>query len=355
MSARVLSFFLAFHPVAKTCRGFQVSLPGLGPKPRHVQNEGRDWRNGYSGANIFYRTGLFNSENDGEPEFEKISSPISFTAENNDKYKEKEAWGIQNSSHEENFEAQRYWFNARIHTLGNTGPGGGLHAAVSPLATLVIDKVAYKGVNVRKMVSKKLSEQVHKSGAHILDLCCGVGMSTQALQDAFVDADEIVGVDTSPEMIEMAKAVSRHGQFVRSLMSALVIAVKKNSRGILKMMFGAYATAVQSCKAAFVQENAEHTRFPDQSFDLVTIMYAFHEAPLEGRERILNEGHRLLKNGGTLALVDISPDYQPGFSMLLGEPYVLEYLEHIDLQMRNVPGFTDSSYETVVPGHVGMW
>ena len=47
-----------------------------------------------------------------------------------------------------------YWFRQDIHTLGNTGLGGGLHAAVAPLSTRLIDLVAYHGTDVRTTVSE---------------------------------------------------------------------------------------------------------------------------------------------------------------------------------------------------------
>ncbi len=46
-----------------------------------------------------------------------------------------------------------YWFDNRIHSLGNIGPFGGLHAAVAPLATKLIDNSAYDGEDVRTRVS----------------------------------------------------------------------------------------------------------------------------------------------------------------------------------------------------------
>jgi hypothetical protein len=46
-----------------------------------------------------------------------------------------------------------YWFDNNIHTLGNTGMLGYLHAAVAPLATKLIDNSAYDGDDVRSMVS----------------------------------------------------------------------------------------------------------------------------------------------------------------------------------------------------------
>ena len=47
---------------------------------------------------------------------------------------------------------EEYWNNRKIHTLGNTGTLGGLHAAMGPISTILIDKLAYNGVNVRTKV-----------------------------------------------------------------------------------------------------------------------------------------------------------------------------------------------------------
>ena len=46
-----------------------------------------------------------------------------------------------------------YWFNNKIHTFGNTGMWGGVHAALAPFATRVIDDAAYEGKNARSIVS----------------------------------------------------------------------------------------------------------------------------------------------------------------------------------------------------------
>lgn len=55
-------------------------------------------------------------------------------------------WGIDNAH------AHEYWFDNRIHTLGNIGVGGALHAALAPLSTKLIDVYAYEGVDVRAKV-----------------------------------------------------------------------------------------------------------------------------------------------------------------------------------------------------------
>ena len=105
----------------------------------------------------------------------------------------------------------------------------------------------------------------------------------------------------------------------------------------------------------YMLRNAEDTQLPNKSCDLVTVMYAFHEAPHQGREKILKEARRLLTPGGVLAVVDISTEYTPSPNMLLGEPYVQEYQRNIHRQLANIPGFERPKYKDIVPDHLGMW
>lgn len=113
---------------------------------------------------------------------------------------------------------------------------------------------------------------------------------------------------------------------------------------------------VRACSrhTSFAMGNAEHTPFESKSFDLITIMYGFHEIPKKGRDTILREARRLLRKGGILALIDISPDYEPSETMLNGEPYVKEYQKAIDKQLRKFSGFKEWD-KTLIPGHVKMW
>ena len=175
----------------------------------------------------------------------------------------------------------------------------------------MIDNLAYDGVDIRKKVAEELSSNYHKEKAKILDLCCGVGFSTRAMVEGFPDAEKIVGVDTSPEMVAMANFISNHVGFLMRLYATVV-------RQSCKML---QVKAQTLCETHFKNGNAESTPFKDGSFDFVTIMYAFHEAPKQGRQRILKEARRLLSPGGVLAVIDISTEYTPSKSMLAGEPY----------------------------------
>lgn len=175
-----------------------------------------------------------------------------------------------------------------------------------------------------------------------MDMCCGVGISTRALRDAFPDADKVIGLDTSKEMISMANFLTTHLGFFKPIIVFFQSGLTKPQQ-------------VCNGHTSFAISNAERTDFEDHSFDLVTVMYAFHEAPKVGRERILREAYRVLQPGGTLAVVDIDTNYTPSDTMLAGEPYVIEYQRNIHRQLKTMKGFTNVKYETVVPNHVGMW
>ena len=47
---------------------------------------------------------------------------------------------------------EEYWYNPHIHSLGNLGILGALHAAVAPMSTHMIDNLAYDGIDVRSKV-----------------------------------------------------------------------------------------------------------------------------------------------------------------------------------------------------------
>mmetsp|Transcript_30209 Transcript_30209/g.62879 ORF Transcript_30209/g.62879 Transcript_30209/m.62879 type:complete len:354 (-) Transcript_30209:246-1307(-) len=247
-----------------------------------------------------------------------------------------------------------YWSRPDIHTLGNTGFGGAVHAAIAPLATKLIDVKAYGGSDVRKLIAHELRTKVERANSRVIDLCCGVGISTRALQSAFEDAEFVVGVDTSPEMISMAGAITRHEVSVDR-------AIARHLEGLGKTLTSGLASSLtgvnmkRKCEASYRVGNAENTKFPKNSFDLATVMYGFHEIPMDGRDNIISEARRLLRPGGHLAVLDICPTYQPSSHMLAGEPFVIEYQQNIDRQIAMFPGFSSALRRVVVPGHVNLW
>ena len=167
-------------------------------------------------------------------------------------------------------------------------------------------------------------------------------MSTRALREAFPETTTVMGMDTSSEMVSMAKFLSRHIEAARRDLQLGFLRLQDYQKNVCG-------------SSMFHMGNAEDTKLPSKSFDLVTVMYAFHEAPHEGRKKILAEASRLLMPGGKLVVVDISSDYKPSPSMLAGEPFVLEYQTSIHKQLQNAAGFLKPKHTNLIKNHVDMW
>lgn len=190
----------------------------------------------------------------------------------------------------------QYWNDPRIHMFGNVGFRGGIHALLAPLSTRIIDHAAYDGVDLRAEILRDYVPPGHR----VVDLCCGVGAST-------LD----VGVDASEQMLGVARWT-------------------------------------QGGKT-FRVGNAETWGEPD-SYEMSTCMFAFHEMPRDARKRVLAN---MLRIAPTALVVDIAPDYSPSPAMLWGEPYLLEYKEHMDEDV--VAAAETTSRRVLVPGHAVLW
>ena len=111
-----------------------------------------------------------------------------------------------------------------------------------------------------------------RRGDYVLDVGCGTGTMATMMAQRVGTEGQVVGIDLSPRMIEIAK---RKGQMVQLI---------------------------------FLQANAEDIPYPDNYFHTVTITFALHEMPRAARYNTLNEIHRVLKPGGRLVVVDY---YEP--------------------------------------------
>lgn len=173
-----------------------------------------------------------------------------------------------------------YARHPQMHTLGNVGVGGQVHACVAPVATTVIDQLAYGGRNVRKFLHEELPD------GSVIDLGCGTGKSTPSGG---------LGVDTSKEMLHVARVLA----------------------------------AASSNNKTFVRGNAE-TFGEDDQYDVALLFFVLHEAPGDARLRLL---HNALRIARVVWVADIAPGYTPSDTMLAGEPYVLSYLRNIEWEV----------------------
>lgn len=199
-----------------------------------------------------------------------------------------------------------YPYNPNIHNLGNTGFLGSVHAELAPIFTKLIDIKAYNGRNIRQEIIDKL--QYNNLGGpknKILDLCCGVGISTAEY-----------GIDTSPQMINKAKKKFPNKKFV-----------------------------VENAEDFWGSNNLEF--FLDTS--IITCMFAFHEMPEYAHNKIINNSLRLASK--EVVIVDLNPEYKSSKLMSSGEPYLSEYTKTIEKTMNSY------SFERIdyIPNHVTIW
>ena len=210
----------------------------------------------------------------------------------------------------------KYYYDNRIHNMGNIGFGGWIHAQFASYATKLIDYIVYDGDDIRSFVNKEYNNYFYdkyNKCPKIIDLCCGVGMSTVINQ---------TGIDTSKQMINKAK----------SIIYSKNLHLRKGKKLFTKFKFG----------------NAENYG-ETKDYDCSTIMFALHEMPHEAHKKIIENCFRITRKN--IIYVDISPNYTPSKMMLSGEPYLLDYLANFDDLMIS---FGFKSYE-IIPNHVRVW
>ena len=173
-----------------------------------------------------------------------------------------------------------------------------VHARIWPEAGAAGD------ARLRQSYHDILKARLPEAPKNIVDLGCGVGMSTETLQAIFPEA-QLTGVDLSPYFLAVAK-------------------YREQELG----MAGGLGSPITWRHAP-----AEATGLPAASCDLVSICLVFHELPQPAARGIITEAYRLLRPGGHLAIMDMNPQSEvltkmPAFVFTLlksTEPYLDEY------------------------------
>lgn len=167
-----------------------------------------------------------------------------------------------------------------------------VHATIWPSAGINGD------AQLRKSYHDVITSQISTPPQDILDMGCGVGLSTFALQATYPQA-KLTGLDLSPYFLAVAQYRSR--QYQKSI--------------------------------NWVHTAAESTSLADGSFDLVSIFLVCHELPQSATREIFSEAKRLLRPHGHLAIMDMNPQSEIYAKMPLyvrtlqksTEPYLDEY------------------------------
>ena len=190
----------------------------------------------------------------------------------------------------------RYNTEIEIHVVP-----GGYHVEIAEddiYAGALWDRIVTIGEPERgewgDLAGKQLVEWLKKrrpgfAPERILDMGCTVGQNTLPFVDAFPDA-EVFAIDVAAPCLRYAHARSE----------------------------------ALARKVHYSQQDAEHTRFEDESFDLIVSNLLFHETSRTGVQNIFRECHRLLKPGGIMLHNDIGRSAQ----MDLPQRFMFDWMTH---------------------------
>ncbi len=142
---------------------------------------------------------------------------------------------------------------------------------------------------LRDSYHQVLKKFIAKSPQDIVDVGCGVGMSTFTLQESYPDAN-LTGLDLSPYFLSVAQ----------------------------------HRAQQQNRQVNWLHNAGEKTELPDNCCDLVSACLVFHELPQDAAQGIIQEARRILRPGGYLAIMDMNPQSATFQKM---PPYILTLLK----------------------------
>lgn len=150
------------------------------------------------------------------------------------------------------------------------------------------------------------------SQVRVLEVACGTGRFATFLKDNYPALDLTLS-DLSPFYLAEARSNMRYWKSKRAPDLTL--------------------PGVDGNGTAFYQTAAENLSFPDETFDLVTCTYLFHELPADVRKKAAQEMARVVKPGGMVVLTDsVQLGDRPSMDAGLGgfssfnEPYYYNYI-----------------------------
>ena len=167
--------------------------------------------------------------------------------------------------------------------------------------------------NATDSIKNYVYHHIHRPVHSILDMGCSTGISTNYVHHAFPKSN-ILGIDLSPYFFSTA----------------------------------VYSSEKMNQNLDFMHANVENIPLVDESFDVVTCNFLFHEMPYDATIKVLKEAHRLLKTDGVLAIVDLNPfTLKKHFNenkfrlwaFEVTEPHIYEYYRHDMKETMEICGF----------------
>jgi demethylmenaquinone methyltransferase/2-methoxy-6-polyprenyl-1,4-benzoquinol methylase len=165
----------------------------------------------------------------------------------------------------------------------------------------------------RARTAKLLRPILQRADAVVLDLCCGTGDLALALRSS--GQASIIGADFAHTMLVRARAKSLHGALrsTTQIEKNVIPSEAKNPLSSDGNESGhSSSLAATADPLPLVEADALRLPFADSSFDLVTTAFGFRN--LANYEAGLREIHRILKPGGTIAILEFTepPDNMLG-------------------------------------------
>ena len=199
-----------------------------------------------------------------------------------------------------------------------------ISASYWPSADMVSAQAWMRG-NTTAAIQKHINDfegkltSIPKSTGRIMDIGCSVGASTKFLIEAFPEKEGVDAVDLSPYFLAAAKFY--HTTTESPMFTAL------------------------HDKISYHHVMAENLPFAEEAYDIISISFLLHEIPTKTSEEIIAEAYRVLRPGGTLAIVDLSgkrirslPQPRKHFFELT-EPLVRQYYKTDPFKMMEDTGF----------------
>ncbi len=158
-----------------------------------------------------------------------------------------------------------------------------VHAKIWPEAGIAGD------AQLRDSYHQVLKKSLPDNLQDIVDVGCGIGMSTFTLQESYPDAN-LTGLDLSPYFLTVAQ----------------------------------HRAHQQDLQVNWLHNAGEKIELPDNCCDLVSACLVFHELPQNAAQGIIQEARRILRPGGHLAIMDMNPQSTTFLKM---PPYILTLLK----------------------------
>jgi ubiquinone/menaquinone biosynthesis C-methylase UbiE len=162
------------------------------------------------------------------------------------------------------------WGACNLVLISNPHPRIDLFEKTAPYYDTILDLLTFK--QYAGFQKKAVDILAPQKGEKILDLCSGTGRVASWMQQTVGEEGEIVGMDLSKSMIEIAKR--RYGGFK---------------------------------KAVFIHQDVTKPLGYQNYFDGIFTSYAFHELPEKKRLAALELSYLALKEKGRMVVADFNP------------------------------------------------